>query len=216
MPLTREQACDVKGLVKEFIEELFRDDKFIQHVSEVVAKTVENRIADALETNNKYIEELKNENNNLCAKLDDLEQYTRRNNLRIFGVNEELNEDLESKVIVLFRDKMEVNLEPKDIDRVHRLGKTDASKSSIRPIIIKFTNYGSKRALMKSRSKLKNLEKKVYVADDLTKIRYELYRAAKKKFGNKSVWTLDGEIKVKVKEKLFTIKTRQDLLTISC
>ncbi|KAK9752216.1 hypothetical protein QE152_g4371 [Popillia japonica] len=165
--------------------------------------------------------------------MDSLEQYTRRNNIRIFGLIEEPNENLETKVLALCRDELGVDIELKDIDRVHRLGrdelgvdielkdidrvhrlgKIDKSKSS-RPIIIKFTNYGSKQNVMRSKSKLKTCAAKLFISEDLTKTKYELYRATQKRCGNRNVWCIDGEIKVKMRNKVFAIKSLHDLSTV--
>lgn len=213
MPLTREQINDIKVVVKDCMEELFRDDSFIERIGDIVTKSIEKKIDDVLKTHTACIERLKEENNILRDKMDSLEQYTRRNNIRIFGLIEEPNENLETKVLALCRDELGVDIELKDIDRVHRLGKIDKSKSS-RPIIIKFTNYGSKQNVMRSKSKLKTCAAKLFISEDLTKTKYELYRATQKRCGNRNVWCIDGEIKVKMRNKVFAIKSLHDLSTV--
>ena len=59
-------------------------------------------------------------------ELDELQQYTRRPNLRIQGIEEDFRgEDLESKVLAVINSHMKVDplVERKDIERCHRLGR---------------------------------------------------------------------------------------------
>ncbi|KAK9685259.1 hypothetical protein QE152_g38176 [Popillia japonica] len=210
MPLTREQICEIKAAIKVSIDELIQNDAFIQRVCEILTKTIGKKIDEALKTYSDSIEHLEEQNNALQGKIDNLEQYTRRNNLRISGLAEEHDENLERKVIAFCKDKLGVTIESKNIDGVHRLGKADKSKSS-RPITIQFTNHGCKKNIIKSRSKLKHFKEIFFINEDLTKIRHELYKAAQKKWGNKNVWILDGIIKVKIADKVSSIKSSRDL-----
>ena len=50
--------------------------------------------------------------------------------------------------------------------------------------------------MFKAKSKFRGTG--VVVREDLTIFRYNALRAAEKKYGNKSVWTLDGKIRWKV------------------
>ncbi|KAK9707669.1 hypothetical protein QE152_g27713 [Popillia japonica] len=53
--------------------------------------------------------------------VDDLEQYSRRNNLRIFGVPEEANEDTKVLVSNFCKEKLKLNVGPELMDACHRL-----------------------------------------------------------------------------------------------
>ncbi|KAI4458221.1 odorant receptor [Holotrichia oblita] len=216
MPLTREQILDYKEIFKECVENLITDDTFIQRLGNALTKTIENSIkvalktySDTLKTYSASIDQLKEENLTLRNKMDNLEQYSRRNNIRISGLVEEQNENLQEKVLNFCRDKLNVSAESRDIDRVHRLGKP--GKTSPRCVIIKFTNYGSKQKILAARKKLKGSKEKCFVTEDLTKSRYELYRAAQDKWGVKHVWTQDGRIKVKLSNKVITVQSLKDL-----
>ena len=68
----------------------------------------------------------------------DLEQYTRRNNLEISGVpNDVKDSDLEQKCIDIL-DIVNINVTSNDIEAVHRL--PSRSRNSPKPVIIKFVN----------------------------------------------------------------------------
>ena len=51
------------------------------------------------------------------------EQYSRKNNLPIYGLKEERGEDLEGKVIKFAKDELNVKLQDQEIEIVHRVGK---------------------------------------------------------------------------------------------
>ena len=57
-------------------------------------------------------------------KVDNLEQYSRRNSLRIHGLVENTtgHEDTEQVVMDLFQNKLGVDIEMSGIDRIHRIG----------------------------------------------------------------------------------------------
>nr|KAG5701455.1 hypothetical protein BaRGS_032787 [Batillaria attramentaria] len=64
-------------------------------------------------------------------KADEVAQYTRRNNVRIFGVPEsesESVEECEAKILEIFNKKLGVTLAPKDLEATHRLGKKKPPK----------------------------------------------------------------------------------------
>ena len=71
---------------------------------------------------------------------DDLEQYTRKFNLKIHGIPEKNDENPEDIVLDLAK-LMEIDLTYDDIDIIHRLNK---GQKSPRPIIVRFSNYYSK------------------------------------------------------------------------
>lgn len=64
------------------------------------------------------------------AKLDEMEQYGRRNNLQIFGVQESAGEDVDD-IIMGLASKLEAPITKSCIDRAHRLGKKIEGKPTI-------------------------------------------------------------------------------------
>lgn len=106
---------------------------------------------------------------------DALEQYTRRDNIRITGIPEEAGEDVISKVLEIANDiKAKVKID--DISIAHRVGKQTVKP---RPIICRFTRRTARDEMIKNRKVLKSLEKygnnPVYINDDLTTLRSKLF-----------------------------------------
>ena len=79
----------------------------------------------------------------LRNEQDSLEQYSRRNSLRISGITESEHEDPGQICLDLFNDTLELGEEdavsPADIDRVHGVGKKMDGKT--RSILVKFATY---------------------------------------------------------------------------
>ena len=141
----------------------------------------------------------------LNTKTDDLEQYTRRNSLRVAGIAEKDDESTDMLITNLCSD-LGVPLETHHIDRSHRVGKPDepidpATTPKPRPIIVKFISYRYRQQFYRARYDLKNKgHKGVFVNEDLTKYRNNLLYKARmlvKDKKLKNAWSSDGSIFIK-------------------
>ena len=167
---------------------------------------------EIIEAQSKEIQSLKTENLQLRDSLDDLQQYSRRNSIRIDGFPTEPGDvketigNLETKVKTMFKDVMKVKLESTDFCRMHRVGKP-AQSGKVKQVIVKFTNYGAKLRVMKARKTLREQAEardtggktRVYINDDLTKRRAWIARQAREARKNKQIkdtWVYDGRIYV--------------------
>lgn len=133
------------------------------------------------------IESLRKE---LGHRSDELEQYQRRNNLRIFGVPESPNESTDA-IVLNVAAKMKVDITLSDIDRSHRTGKQSPGNHP-RPIIVKWVSYAKRSEFFRSKRHLKGSG--ITVREDLTATRLNLLRTAIDKFGLNNTWTQDGVI----------------------
>ena len=175
------------------VEAVLESDVFLQKVASVVAEAVEAKLQAfikdlqmQLNAKDKEVLELRQQ---LADRTDELEQYQRRNSLRIFGREETQNEDTDCIAIEVAK-KIGVDLSLADIDRSHRVGPKVAGKK--RPIIIKFVSYRKRREVFTAKRNLKG--QGVTIREDLTKARMQVLRAAIDRFGEKDVWTQDGII----------------------
>lgn len=144
----------------------------------------------------------------LKIKCDDLEQYGRRNNVRISGIVEDENEDIEEVVMNDISDRLGVEVTSADIDRCHRVGR-EAPAGKHRPILVKFTNYGARRRVFQAKKKLKGTG--VSIHEDLTKTRVELLKKSIEKYTMKEVWTTDGTIIIKNGNNRLRVSNGNDL-----
>lgn len=151
---------------------------------------------------NKFNElEIKVKNNveKICengGKIERLEQYTRRNNLRIFGIKESNNENTDALVLKIISD-LNVPVQLSDIERSHRIGKVSDKP---RAIIVKFSSYRKRSEVFSAKKGLKGTG--IVLKEDLTKYRLTVLQAAIAKYGASNVWTRDGRIFWKVNDKI--------------
>lgn len=187
--------------------------------------TLSNRI-DQLEVRNagneakiKSLEEkLDRKTEELEQAIDDNSQYSRRNCLLIHGVPEVPNENIDVIISQTLNTQMNLGISVENlVDRAHRLGKpggggrvTRNNKSKVRPIIVKFTSYRTRRTVFYTKKNLKGTG--ILITESLTKRRYKLLLAAQEKYGHKSCWTIDGRVMANVDNKKVTITSYADLI----
>ena len=127
---------------------------------------------------------------NLSLGLDRQEQYSRRNCLLLHNIPETSNENTDDLVIKTINEELLEAITINEIDRSHRLGKSQAGK--IRPVIVKFARYHTRNKIFRKKKLLKG--KQVSITESLTKRRMAELKEAREKHGFHDVWTSDGKI----------------------
>ena len=142
-------------------------------------------------------------------KIDELEQYGRRENLRITGLLETEGENLKNKLIELGKT-LGVTIDIRDINVVHRVGRSEPDKT--RQTIVRFVSRDKKHELMMNKKKLKDCEGygRVYLNDDLTQLRSRLLMTLKKSDLVQSCQVRDGSIRCKLRDGSFCIVRSPD------
>jgi len=186
------QSADVAKLVTQVLV-----DSVTKAVLAQLEKTLKfdpealNKMEQEIKEKDKKIAELETE---MRRRTDDLEQYQRRANLRIFGVPESKNrnqrEDPDAVAINVFNKQLGLSITPADIDRCHRVGAPKEGKP--RPLIVKFVSYRKRAEVFRCKRQLKGTG--VTIREDLAPIRLQELQKAIKKYGLKNVWTEDGKI----------------------
>ena len=126
---------------------------------------------------------VENTNAQLVRKCDDLESYTRRQNLRIVGIPEAGREDGEACLQKVKEEigKLGLHLDlDKAIDRAHRVGPSkDRQGNPVeRPMIVRFSTWRARTHVYTNRRK-EDGHAKFYI--DLTKRRFDLKKVAQQK-----------------------------------
>jgi hypothetical protein len=183
------------------------DPALLAAVEAVVQRAVKAAVEAALATFNEVISKLQEDvaalqrkltdtNERLAERTDELEQYQRRDNLRIFGVKETTAESTDELVVQICREKLGVELPSDAISRSHRVGRRlepgADGRERHRPIIVRFNTYRTRRTVFEAKKRLKGTG--VTIREDLTQLRQELYRRAVTQFGLRNVWTQDGRV----------------------
>ena len=160
---------------------------------------------------------------NLSYENDRLQQYTRRENLRVFGVPcdpSESADTTEKKTIDILNATGAV-ISKNDISVCHRLGRT---VNGSRPIIVRFVSRRKRTEVLQRKKALKTSHRNVYINDDLTPLRSKLLKYVKDLPSTDKVWTIDGKIMCSKKSvpglhvadqpKPFVIETPDDLFKL--
>jgi hypothetical protein len=178
--------------------------KLVDAILSTVASTVTEIISEHFQDMQQQFQALQQIVKDQSRQLNELQQYTRRNSLRVFGVPEQSEDQTENTDKILqniFREKMGVNIADSEICRTHRIGKRrrsphNAGKGATtvkpRPIIIKFTFYSARRRVFLAKRKLKG--SRIVVREDLTAQNASLLRSTQERYGSPNVWTSDGRV----------------------
>ena len=166
--------------------------------------------------------ELNTANETMANNLDNVAQYSRRDNIKIIGVEYNEGEDIENIVLDIAKDAG-VPLTKEDISIAHRINtKSDATSTTetnmqrkpkkIPSIVARITNRKKRNELFEARKKIQENPNATYreakIYDDVTPLRSRILYALrnKKKSGEtedkmyKFVWTRDGKILVRTEE----------------
>ena len=128
----------------------------------------------------------------LTYKNDSLEQYSRRENVRISGLDEPTDREtnLETRVLGLLQSTG-THIAAGDIAACHRTGKP---KNGSRPVLVRFVSRKSKVNIMRSKKKLKGEKPTIFINEDLTTLRARLLGYTKSLDNVERAWTMDGRI----------------------
>jgi hypothetical protein len=86
-------------------------------------------------------------------QIMDLEQHSRKSNVKVFGMAENASEDCKKAVAELVKEKLGVDLSASDIDAAHRVPTSRQGKP--RPVIVRLFRREHREAILRSRKKLK-------------------------------------------------------------
>ena len=151
-----------------------------------------------LKTNQKEVESTLG---GLQDEIDRLEGFSRRNNVKLFGIPEgaENNSTCEKVVTKVLTDYYPDEQWGGDvIERAHRLGRYDSRypNSRPRPVIAKFQRWGDAMRVMKNRGARDNMEKdNIRLAQDLTRRQSDQLRSLREE--GKSAYFVKGKLQVR-------------------
>lgn len=217
-----QKVCDIikPSIHVEVLTAIAGDIKTL--IKDAVAEVIDDKLKNLYAENKRISKEnvdLKKRVAKLEQSIDDAEQYSRRNCLRISNFPENQNEDTDN-IVLKIADTLNVNILPADIDRSHRVGKP--GNKARRDIIVKLSTYRARERLIGNRKHLKNSELDgIFLNEDLTKIRSSLLYEARKLTKGESpslqgAWTSDGRILLKDRRgKVHRISSQAEIDTVA-
>lgn len=198
MTRPKESFADIKTTIKNAVKELLEDEEFLSKVAEKVSL----KVNEKLQLLEQKVDDLQKQNKQLKYRVNELDQYSRRNNLRIFNVNEQTEEELNKTIIKLCKDKLKLTIKDHEIENCYRTGLIKPNIN--RPIFLKLNSYNTKQSIIQNRKLLKG--SKVSIVEDLTKEKLDLLKACHSCLGRDKVWIYNGKIMTNLNNKYQEIK----------
>ena len=174
---TNMEAVNVRlNTISEKVHEITKSLKFTQNKFDEELAIVKNNIKKVKSDMKEITEDLL-DSDKVSSKLIELEDRSRRNNLRIDGIAEDQNEswhECEEKVLEVIKEKLEIQ-DPIEIDRCHRMGKHKRNRP--RTIIFKLNKFKDKQKILQNARNLKYTGIFIYkdFCDDTMELRKSLW-----------------------------------------
>lgn len=157
-----------------------------------------------------------------ARELDNDRQNHRSLNLCIRGLKESTEKlnphereiELESTVVGILNDKVKpaIPIDASNVVRVRRVGKFDVPAGSKtpkpRPVIVTFVKHSTKMDIYRNKKNCKGSD--VMITEDLTPTRRAVMLAAMDRLTARNVWTSNGIVKFKFKEKSYSVTTMKE------
>ena len=134
LPLSNNNNNQIKGkkLLVDLSESIkFMSDKFDEFEKE---RQVQKQVTEELRGEASSINEKRN---SITEQADQQEQYSRRNCLLIHWIAERNQENTEDLALEIFKEKLDIELTQRSLDRTHQIGKNYKSSNRPRPVIVK-------------------------------------------------------------------------------
>ena len=200
----------IQDLLKAELSKYLQSTAFQDSLSQALTSAINDAVEAATKPLQEKINALESQLTQLKEKCNDNEQYSRRCNIRTTGIEENDREDSYNKVIDFCDKELGVKIDPKEIDRAHRVGRPENGRH--RSMIVKLKSFRVKLQVMMNKRKLKG--KKIFVNEDLTSLNQDLYMLARNECRDKGlVYTRDGVIFLKRRAdgNILRIRRRGDL-----
>ena len=204
------KGLDIGGIIQNELSKYLHSDEFGDTIKASLNDIIAAMINEAVQPLKQRIENLEGQLEAVKQKANDNEQYSRRSNVRIFGMESPdtnsdsvMFENRTKSVVDFCKNELGVDLHEQEIDRAHRVGRQHGKKS--RAIIVKFRSHASKVKVMKAKKNLKG--KPLYVNEDLTNQNLWLLKRSKEACkGNGYGYSVDGKIFVKIRDSHYSIR----------
>ena len=157
------------GKLREEINDLKKSIEFTENVLEEKVAKVEQNVCELQEKFNKvkedvtYMNDYIKDEENIRNKLEELEDCSRQNNIRIDGIkghNEESREECEKRVHSMLKERLDI--ESVEIKRTHRAGRKSRNKSRI--TVCRLLRFKDKQNILRKAKLLKGTN--IFINED--------------------------------------------------
>lgn len=238
-------AAATEGNLAEDLIEALQDVRVVEALgralSPLITLSVEEGLKKQIEGLTSAVRDLKSDNSRLKSQLEtvskentrlsklvdeqekrveDIESYSRGDNLIIRGLLErsaaesasaapalndgagvtlrESHSSVEATVMAFCSDALGITVLPSDISIAHRLKAGPRDK--VRPVIVRFTNRQTRNSVYHAKKLLKDSSRNIFISEHLTKKASDLFFEARKLLKDKKIygtWTQGGQVFVR-------------------
>ncbi|CAG9818143.1 unnamed protein product [Phaedon cochleariae] len=189
------------------------NDEYLQNFADKVVNNISRKYDEKISDLKSDIQELKTINKILVISNDNLEQQSRLENIKVFGVQENVSESLRDVVLKLFHEELKMKtVNDADIVKYHRVPSRNViNNGSPSPpaVSVRLISLSVRESIMKNRKPLKSTG--ISIQEDLTKYRLSLMISAYQKFDKKNVWSRNGNLFFKYNDVIRKIYNADDI-----
>lgn len=208
MGFTSGQLAELKSVIKETVTEVLVNDEVLSKIADKVSEKINLiQLKTDVQQVDLRVSQIEGDNEKLKMQLNNCEQFLKRNNIRIIGVEETDHEETVTTVSKLLKEKLDIEEDVK-YDVMYRIGGS-LIEDRPRQIFLRLGNYEHKKIIMQRRRRLKGTG--VVIVEDLTGYNYSLLKKAREELGKRNLWTVDGTIFTKVGKDKYIVKTDLDI-----
>ena len=155
---------EFKAVLDEYFEEKKEEFKsFIE--SKKVELQVSKELSESVRVIQQHVNTLKAENIMLKKSVENLQQYVRRPNIRIFVLPNESSEEVNKFVLGMITNN-NIDIPISSIDRAHRISRNHPNQE-VQPTIVRFTSFRDRTVFYRARKSIKD-KSRLGVSVDLT------------------------------------------------
>jgi seryl-tRNA synthetase len=192
--LRKEITVESERVVKE------RTGELMDRVDSLEFKNhqLQEKLQEANKDNDKMRSDMKESgrrSKQASAASNQMEQFSRKLNVKVLGLEEEENESLREKIPKLVKEVTKINLDNRDIVAVHRI---PGRQGQPRPVIVKFWSLDCKLPIIKKRKDFKQ-SKGIRLVEDVTKMNTKLINKLSRHQEIDSAWYFNGFVHGKTK-----------------
>lgn len=218
MVLTRNDLEDIACIVESKISAVLTNEEFIKNICEKVSQKLADRLekqSSSIDNLTTAMEDLKAAKHRFEKQIDDMRQYSKVTNLRIFGVPQRQGpENTKEIVLDICKNRLKLGnlVREMDIKNCYRVKTKNAGVDNGRlpAILVTFYSENKKTQVLKCRKLLKSTG--MSIQEDLTARRLNLLKMAAEKYTRNNVWVHDGRVCVKNGGKIRRINHEDDLV----
>nr|CAI5861859.1 unnamed protein product [Callosobruchus analis] len=175
-----------KNMVKN--QECKQQDKAVgQPIKEDILNTILRKIEDTIKVSDSNRIKIEEAN----KKIEQMEQFSKRCNLRFFGIPETNDEKCRDVITDIIKTKLNLSsISTEDIEVAYRSGSSKGNAPRV--IFVRFYSARVKNDVYSNKKNLKG--SRITIREDLTATRMTIVKEKIARHGKDQVWTINGRI----------------------